>query len=319
MEKLERLLSGRHIALLILAVGAASGIVGAYLALALATADLANWGIWARDFAKSPGLAALAAVAAASIAFRGISKQVSVSRAALEHQREAARTAVWWQTFEWASSRALPSSEKDIPLPVAVTISTLHSLSQTTTTDVQKVACAGVIGALTSRVVAMPGDSAPSLEEPESDASAALDALASYVEASDGTPAASLKAQAVVEQAMEYEQQVMTTLAMLSPEVKAFREPQVRGARADAVVEIGDARVAVAISFARTVQVVRARSLSAATQRREGTSIPLVLVSRFPSPFTPEDEAQLRVVVAQWNSAADNRGLLEALKRASTL
>ncbi|GEM_PF-7078115 len=299
---------------LIVALWIVSGTTGAYLALALATADLANWGLWARDFAKSPGAAAFAALIAAAIAFAGISRQVSVSRSALEHQREAASTARWWETFEWASSRALPIGEKDLPLPDSVTISTLQSLSQTTATDVQKVACAGVIDVLTSRLVSMSNEVGDSGEAAEPAASAAFDALASYVQASDGTSAASPRAEAAV-----YERRVLQALNSLSTDIRAFREPRVGDTRTDAVVELGDAKVAVEVTFSRTPQVVRARVRSAAQQRRDNGAIPLVLVSRFSSPFTPSEEAELRVVVAQWNTPEDNEILLSALRRASML
>ena len=291
-----------------------SGATGAYLALALATADIANWGLWARDFAKSPGAAAFAALIAAAIAFAGISRQVSVSRSALEHQREAASTARWWETFEWASSRALPIGEKDLPLPDSVTISTLQSLSQTTATDVQKVACAGVIDVLTSRLMSMSNEVEDSDEAAEPGASAAFDALASYVQASDGTSAASPRAEAAV-----YERRVLQALNSLSTEIRAFREPGVGHTRTDAVVELGDAKVAVEVTFSRTPQVVRARVRSAAQQRQDNGAIPLVLVSRYSSPFTPSEEAELRVVVAQWNTPEDNELLLSALRRASML
>jgi len=301
-------------ALLIGALCIVSGATGAYLALALATADIANWGLWARDFAKSPGAAAFAALIAAAIAFAGISRQVSVSRSALEHQREAASTARWWETFEWASSRALPIGEKDLPLPDSVTISTLQSLSQTTATDVQKVACAGVIDVLTSRLMSMSNEVEDSDEAAEPGASAAFDALASYVQASDGTSAASPRAEAAV-----YERRVLQALNSLSTEIRAFREPGVGHTRTDAVVELGDAKVAVEVTFSRTPQVVRARVRSAAQQRQDNGAIPLVLVSRYSSPFTPSEEAELRVVVAQWNTPEDNELLLSALRRASML
>lgn len=300
--------------LLVVALCTASGFAGGYLALALGTADLANWGLWARDFAKSPGAAAFAALIAAAIAFAGISRQVSVSRSALEHQREAASTARWWETFEWASSRALPIGEKDLPLPDSVTISTLQSLSQTTATDVQKVACAGVIDVLTSRIMAMSNEHGHQGEGAEGAASAAFDALASYVQASDGTSAASARAEAAV-----YERRVLQELNSLSPDIRAFREPRLGATRADAVVEVAGAKVAVEVTFSRTPQVVRARVMSASSQRRASGDIPLVLVSRFPSPLVPSDEVKLRVVVVRWNSPGDNEDLLGALRRASTL
>lgn len=272
-----------------------------------------EWGLWARDFAKSPGAAAFAAVIAASMAFVGISRQVAVSRSALDHQRDAANTTVWWETFEWASTRALPAGETDVPLPDSVTISTLQSLSLTATNDVQRAACAGVIDALTARVD-IGTESHEQDVAHETPSSAALNALTSYVAASGGTRAASAKAEAVV-----YEHKVLSALTTFGPDFRVFREPPGTDSRADAVVEVRGEKVAVDVSFARTPQVVRARARSAAMHRRELNLGPLVLVSRFPPPFTPEEEAEMRVVVAQWDSVEDMTHLRDALLRASNL
>lgn len=292
----------------------ASGVAGGYLTLALASADLPNWGLYAREFAKSPGAAGCAAIVAAAIAYISIRRQVAVSRSALDHQRAVASASAWWETFQWASGRAMPSGQNDQALPDSVTISTLLSLVKTAADDVQKVACAEMIEVLTPRVVSMADEGQESEETPEPEESAAFNALASYVTATDGTSAASPKAEAAV-----YERSVLAALANLSSDVRAFREPQIGDSRVDAVVEVGDVRVAVQITFARTPMVVRARVRSIAQRRGDKTSNPIVFVSRFASPFPPEEEAEMRVVVAQWNSSDDNRRLLEALRRASAL
>ncbi|MFT2711642.1 hypothetical protein [Clavibacter sp. Sh2126] len=273
-----------------------------------------NWSLWARDFAKSPGAAAFAALIAAGIAFVGIGRQVAVSRSVLEHQRDAASTTSWWQTFEWASSRALPSSDKEHPLPDSVTISTLVALLQAATKEVQEAACREIIDVLASRVALSEANDKESSEITEPEASAAFNALASYVKASNGTSAASPEAEAAV-----YERNVLYALTQLRSDIRAFREPLLGDARTDAVVEVAGSRVAVDVSYARTVQVVRARIQSIAERRRERALNPVVVVSRFPSPFTREQEAEMGVFVAQWNSPNDNRRLLEALGSASTL
>ncbi len=292
----------------------ASAAAGVYFTLALASADLLNWGVYARDFAKSPGAAGCAAVVAAGIAYVSIRRQVAVSRSALEHQREVASARAWWEAFQWASGRAMPSGEKDRPLPDSVTISTLHSLTETATDDVQRVACAGMIEVLTPRVVFTADDSQESKENPEQDETAAFNALVSYVRATGGTSAASPKAEAAV-----YERRVLAALADLSSEVRAFREPQIGHSPVDAVVEVANVRVAVEVTFARTPQVVRARVRSVVQRRGDKTSNPLVFVSRFPSPFTAEEEAEMRAVVVQWNAPDDDSRLLDALRRASAL
>lgn len=245
----------------------ASGAAGVYFTLALSSADLLSWGPYARDFAKSPGAAGCAAVVAAVIAYSSIRRQVAVSSSALQHQREVASARAWWETSQWASGRAMPSGEKDHPLPDSVTISTLHSLAETATDDVQKVACAGMIEVLTPRVVSTADETQESNESPEQDETAAFNALASYVMATDGTSAASPKAEAAV-----YERRVLAALANLSSDVRAFREPQIGDSPVDAVVEVDNVRVAVEVSFARTPQVVRARVRSD-VQRRGGRDI----------------------------------------------
>ncbi|AXL10733.1 hypothetical protein DXT68_00175 [Microbacterium foliorum] len=289
-------------------------ILGVCLAPALITADLNNWGLWLRDFAKSPGIAAVAAL----IALFGILRQVAVSRESLQHQRETAAGSSWWDSFEWASGRALPGREGDIPLPGEVTISTLQSLARTASTDVQRAACSGLIEALTPRV----GSGTPtvaSAESAEASNEAAFRALTSYVKANNGTVAASPAAEATVREYEIYKRRVLNALATLSPGILVFREPEISNSRADAVVEVEGVPVALEVSFARTPVVVRARSFAAAQLRQDDATAPLVLVSRFASPFSPEEERSLRVVIAQWETSDDDDNLREALVRASQL
>ncbi|MBD8538049.1 hypothetical protein [Frigoribacterium sp. CFBP 8751] len=269
-------------------------------------------------------MAAFAALAAALIAFLGLRKQVQVSQSTLDHQRQDAKQLAWWRTFEWASSRALPSGERDIPLPHSVTIRTLERLVNEATTKVQEAACSGVIDVLSAQVLpVVDEDVNESATEARRDSSAAVEALVSYVEASGGTAAASARAEAAVYEprvaAAMYEGKVLAALSALSADIRVFREPPISNSRTDAVAEVSGRPVAVEISFARTPMVVRARARSAAQQRREIGAIPLVLVSRFESPFSAEEETELRLVVARWNLPADNGKLLDALRRASDL
>jgi len=303
VEKSKR---GLRLALLIL-VFSAGAAAGAYVVLAIVTADISNWSLWARDFAKSPGAAGTAAVIAAVIASLSIGRQVTV-------QRITANTTTWWKTFEWASGRALPSVETDNALPDSVTISTLQGLKQTATDDVQRVACGGMIDVLTPRVVSMSDDAREPSKTSEPRTSAAFDALTSYVQASYGTPAASPAAEAAV-----YERKVTSALTDLAPAIQAFREPPGTDSGVDAIAEVDGVQVAVEVTYSRTPQVVRARTRSAAQKHRGNTYNPLVVVSRFPSPFTLDEEAEMRAVVVQWNNSDDNSRLLAALRRASEL
>jgi hypothetical protein len=112
---------------------------------------------------------------------------------------------------------------------------------------------------------------------------------------------------------------VLAALASLSPDVSAFREPQIGDSAVDAVVEVDNVPVTVGVTFARTPMVVRARVRSVVQRRGDKTLNPLVFVSRFPSPFAAEEEAEMRIVVAQWNSPDDDNRLLGALRRAGAL
>lgn len=125
------------------AVGLASAVVfavvSASIVLAIDRPNRASLGEWISDFAKSPGLAGLCAIAAAVLAFWGIHRQVAVSRKGLAHQREVEMKRAWWERFEWAASRAVPASKDGIPLPYDVILNTLTSLLDTATDEVQRV------------------------------------------------------------------------------------------------------------------------------------------------------------------------------------
>lgn len=294
-----------------------SSAVGAYLAITLMTANLANWRQWLRDFAQSPGAAGFAALIAATIAFDGILIQVSVSRASLEHQRQATRADAWWAMFEWASNRAIPSRQEDQPLPTSVTIRTLERLADEATSSVQEAACAGVIDALT-RSMDTPTIEPPTdadIDLPERDDSA-FAALASYVKSSRGTSAASSVAEALI-----YENDVLTALASLKdPTVRILRNPGF-DTGADAIAEIDGRRVVIEIKAVRSSERLRGMVLQTIRRLRDRgrDADTYVLITPFPSPLPPEQEAELRAVVAQWRKPEDTASLLAALRRASML
>ena len=98
------------------AVGLVSAVVSASIVLAIDRPNRASLGEWISDFAKSPGLSGLCAIAAAVLAFWGIHRQVAVSREGLAHQREVEMKRAWWERFEWAASRAVPASKDGVPV-----------------------------------------------------------------------------------------------------------------------------------------------------------------------------------------------------------
>lgn len=291
-----------------------SFLAGAGSAPAIFIPDLHAWASWIGDYLKSPGIAVIAAL----IALFGISRQVAVSRETLKHNRDSDADTSWWRSFEWAASRALPENEGSSPLPADVIISTLQSLARSATTDVQRVACAGLIDALAPRVVNV-AEGTPGSETTGGSTNAAFLALRSYVSASNGTTAASPAAEATVREYEAYKHRVLAALSTLPAPIRAFREPEISNSKADAVVMVGDTRVALEVSYARTPSVVRARFNAAAHLRQDLTTAPLVLVSRFDSPFPDGGGSAERVVVAKWNSPADNDGLRAALERAARL
>jgi hypothetical protein len=300
-----------------------SALAGAYLAITWSTANLANWGQWLRDFAQSPGAAASAALIAAGIAYTGIKRQVMVSRDTLTHQKNVAEASAWWSMFEWASDRAIPPRQSDRPLPSTVTISTLQQLAESATSEVQKIACAGVIGAVSEHIDPHPIVPPPDTETASSESDdSTFAALASYVESSRGTPAASAVAEALV-----YENEVLKALVYLSwddPALKILRNPPAdRGvdSGADAVADVGGQRVVIQIKNARKVEGLRSRvaaSLKHLQTRGDDTDRYLV-ITPFPSLLRPEQEAELNAVVTHWRLPSDTASLKEALYRAAAL
>ncbi|WP_182064515.1 hypothetical protein [Curtobacterium sp. ME12] len=308
----------RQTAAWVVVAGLVGGAVGAYLALTLATANLANLGSWLRDFAKSPGAAATAAVIAAGVALTGIILNRRAASESLSLQETTSAADSWWVMFEWASERAVPSRSGDNALPESVTVATLARLADTATAEVQQAACAGMIDMLAARVEPrVPAESAQSFNSETKAASAevanesALAALDSYVQANRGTKAASSVAEAVV-----YENSVTKTLIALSwahDNLRVFRNPPDAGP-ADAIVEIGDQRVAVIIkrlssasAFANWFRHLGARSPGA---------LPGVVVT--PHPFSQRlgDESAESIAVVKWNDPNDDPALLQALYNA---
>ncbi|WP_425864755.1 hypothetical protein [Arthrobacter sp. TWP1-1] len=299
-----------------------SAAIGAYLAVTLATSNLAAWGQWLRDFAQSPGAAAFAALIAAVIAFNGISRQVSVSRESLAHQMQASTADAWWTMFEWASERAIPSRPGDQPLPTSVIVRTLQRLADDATSEVQEAACAGVIDVLTKNI-----DSAMS-EPHQGDADgasserdeSAIAALASYVDSSRGTPAASAIAEALV-----YKNNVIKSLISLAwddPTIKVFPKPSLASdAGFDAIAEVNGHRVVIEIKAHRGAErLSKTASQTISRLRVEGAEADgYLLITPFPSPLAPGQESELRAVATQWSKPEDTASLLEALRRASPL
>lgn len=212
-----------------------SAVVGAVLgaAISLAVAREHRWGIglWISDFVKTSGFAGLCALAAALIAFIGISRQVRIARAALDHaQTEAERVAAratevldhqratdsdraWWDSFEWAAGRAIPADPRQEPLPYVSIVRTFEALAQSATNDVQSGAISGVMDAATSqRHSGGEETSVAPASDGDEESNNLRAALSAYVAATANTPAASSAAAAQL-----YELEVLEALRRLAP------------------------------------------------------------------------------------------------------
>lgn len=299
----------------VVVAGLVGAAVGAYLALTLATANLGNLGFWLRDFAKSPGAAATAAVIAAGVALTGIILNRRAASESLLLQETTSATDSWWVMFAWASERAVPSRSDDTALPGSVTVATLARLADTATAEVQQAACAGMIDMLAAQVEPrVPAESAL-LDDSETNTAltevaneSALAALDSYVRANRGTRAASSVAEAVV-----YENSVTKALIAMSwahDDLRVFRNPPDAGL-ADAIVEIGDQRVAVIIKrlnvasgYANWFRHIGALSPGL---------FPMVVVTPHPISKSLGAESAASIAVVQWIDPNDDPALLAAL------
>ncbi|WP_411698540.1 hypothetical protein [Conyzicola sp.] len=295
-----------------------SASVGACIALGLATADLANWSQWARDFAKSPGPAALVALVAAAIAYAGLSKQIAVSRESLAHQQRAAQSTSWWSMFEWASGRAVPAVPGEQALPDEITIGTLQRLAEEATTEVQQTACKGMIDFLVTRLAEeaspiggrMADDGVPDPESP------VLAPLQQYVDATAGTAASSAKAEALV-----YENNVRKALlaeAVHNADLRVFRSPNDDGA--DAILLVNGRKVLVIVRWQRDERRAHANVMyELGRLRKIADDSPILVVTPFLPPLSENERELLRAVGVQWRTPADGEKLRTAIQWASIL
>jgi len=300
-------------------------VLGAYLALSLASAHLPGIGLWLRDFAKSPGLAACAALAAAIIAYRGISMQVAVSQRSLENQEKAKRSDKWWEMFEWASNRAFPPDKNAQPLPASVTLSTLTELVAEATTKAQKVACKSVVETLTQNVDTKPAIPRSDPHNPRFDVSFA-NSLKTYIDVSRNSeaesPAAASTFQRIVD-AENYERSVLNALSTIERSetditVNSIYSAQSFDNRVDAVVNVGDQPVSIIIKH------FSAELLSKQTLQKQvhllnelGTT-PCLVITSSAFPLLVPELREMRAGVTRWQTESDNPTLLRALRSAAS-
>jgi hypothetical protein len=312
--------------------------LGAFLGIALASADLANTGLWLRDFAKSPGATATAALLAASLAFWGISRQVTVSRQTLSHQRDAATqllehqrktedSKAWWSTFEWSADRGIPSDPSDTALPLSVSIRTFEQLQESAQTDVQKAACGGVMDVLaqlvspSEQVDGLPSRSVRT-EPGDPNYEGARAALSSYVVASRGTAAASPGSEARL-----YDLEATSAVAGLNIENAIVRAlPRLRGLALDGSATTVVPDVSVEINQ-RTVLLEFKAYYSASGAKRaifetvgrfraRGISLPIIVVTPQSIEIASQWSRQNKCLAIQWRDSRDNDALRVAIQEA---
>jgi hypothetical protein len=291
--------------------------VGAITALGLATANIDNWAQWARDFAKSPGPAAFVALVAAVIAYLGISKQARIARDALSHQQRAAKSDSWWEVFQWASGRAVPERKDDVSLPDEVTIDTLKRLALEATTDVQQTACAGMIDFLARRSLQEVRAENGSGFDGESDAQDATEnALARYVSATQGTPAASAMAEARV-----YEARVISAVRSIVHKLPGGSLVAGSGPMSpDATVLVAGETILVEVRWGgERIKARRSVLRYVERNRSSGTTAPILFVSPWRDVLLAPEAEVLRVVTVQWTGPEDNDALLKGLSMARTM
>lgn len=294
----------------------------AALVLAIDRTHRASVGAWISDFAKSPGLAGLCALIAASLALWGILRQVAVATRALAEQRESERKRAWWSTFEWVAARAVPAKREERRLPYAAVLSTLTALAESAENDVQRTAVGAItnvaaqaeadIDAAGGADVAAGADDAEwhtvaAPTQPITDPEQTLRALRAYSVATANTPATSSLVDAQL-----YEAAVLDAIERVAPD--AMREPRREQYRPDAVLDVGREIVVVEVkSWARpsrslpTSALLQVKHLLEVFEASRG-----VIVAPTPfDPVPPDISTRIRTVV--WNSPDDDDALRDAL------
>lgn len=297
-------------------VGFTTAVISAVIVVGIDRTERAPLGAWLSDFAKSPGLAGLCALLAASLTLWGILRQVATSRRGIEHQQEAESNRAWWGRFEWAATRAVPASKDDNPLPFNAVLSTLTALTEAAKDDVQRTAI-GAVMEVAADLDARPHKSneptneneLPAYEEVPPAGDRTIQALQNYVRAAGNTPARSVMVEAHL-----YEYQVIEALSrLLSPE-NVHITPDLLGRRPDAVVTHRGKRIVIEVKAYR-----KGRGLGSkvAAQIRPliamaGADAGLV-VAPIELQFETQNRERDNILGVAWVSPEDDAVLLRAL------
>lgn len=326
--------------------------IGAVGMLAFDRDDRAGLWPWVSDFMRSPGFAGLAALAAAGLAFTGISRQVQVARENLEQARKSADQAqqsaqesllhsrrteqdrAWWNSFEWASSRALPADSGAESLPYVAVLRTFEALAKSATDHVQEAAIAGVMDVAAERhdrseteIRGIRDERSVLAAGSGEDSEAMRSALAGFVASTRGTPASSSQAVHLL-----HEIDVLGALHRLSEGDGAVHvgrrgleyiapQPNRSIFQPDAVVEIDGATVVVEIKgWSIPVPPMAKNTLEMIRDR--GVREPVVIVVSGhvrPSHVFDKLEQSLGFKIVTWRDADDDGALLMALRSAAQM
>lgn len=298
----------RKVAWAIIGSAVIAGMLSAAAVLAIDRPHRVGVGVWISDFAKSPGLAGIAAVTAAGVALWGIMKQVAEARKSLQHQQSTEQNRAWWARFEWAASRALPTDPSHAALPWPAVLSTFNALVLSADDDVQRTAVGAIMQVAGEREQPSHGSAlAIPARTPHID-DTVRSALQTYVNATSGTPA-----QSRVVEAMLYEVEVLGALQRVFGD--SLIVPESSGRTADAILTRDGASVVVEIkaytaspgpiSVARLIATVRSL---VSDSRAQGAIIVSPMAVRLPAGSQPRD-----ISVAVWRSEADDNALRQAL------
>lgn len=263
---------------------------------------------WIPHFLTSPGVGGIGALVAAGIAYFGISKQVRAASRSLEHQRAAEENRSWWERFEWASARAVPSKSDEKPLPYNAILSTLSELADSSRDDVQKLAVRAIMDTAQDDSPQEADDATASKGRPEDD-SARLRALQLYSNATRNTAAHS-----PVVEGQIYELEVLQALREI-PSIQ-FIEPSrsLSGSTPDAVIVYREHAVIVEIkSYGGKTSLSNSDidELKSFTETNEASHALVISPERLKNSFN--QRGYLEIETVSWKSPEDTELVISAL------
>ncbi len=320
---------------LVLGVSVAAFLLGSALTFLVAREHRWGIGVWLSDFAKSSGFAGLCALAAATIAFIGISRQVRVSRDALahaetqasesrrhtqqvfEHSQQADADRAWWESFQWASNRSIPASPAETPLPLVSIVRALDALARSASNEVQRGAISGVMDAATDLNKSSSASHQDSNDHDADADSNIQEALAAFVSTTANTAASSAGAEARL-----YEIDVMNSIRRLSGVDTVRTSPVLHSenalfagdaVRPDAVLTSHGREVIVEVKYLRKSSSMLSRRIRETVARFSEFQRPILIVTPSESDLVRQRVSRPDVAVVQWRDSSDDDALRLAI------